>query len=154
MPAVLPPKELLCCCSLFPGSAAKLAGSCYCCSAVAQLEVAGLQLVPALRIRMYCWRVLTLFLLTTSSAFCRPVSPKSKLSNSPLVMASATVEKKDGTSASVEIPNALKLIFGAGGIYASFLYYGTLQEDVFHYKAADGTRFKEGGISSLTKFNI
>ena len=40
------------------------------------------------------------------------------------------------------IPNAVKLIIGAGGIYAAFLYYGTLQEDVFHYVAADGTKFK------------
>jgi hypothetical protein len=35
-----------------------------------------------------------------------------------------------------------KLIIGAGGIYAAFLYYGTLQEDVFDYKAANGTAFK------------
>lgn len=27
----------------------------------------------------------------------------------------------------------LKLFFGAGGIYAAYLYYGTLQEDVFSY---------------------
>ena len=56
----------------------------------------------------------------------------------------ASVEKKTVPPASLEIPSALKLLFGAGGIYASFLYYGTLQEDVFHYKAADGSRFKEG----------
>mmetsp|Transcript_1612 Transcript_1612/g.3098 ORF Transcript_1612/g.3098 Transcript_1612/m.3098 type:complete len:406 (+) Transcript_1612:383-1600(+) len=37
---------------------------------------------------------------------------------------------------------ALQLLFGAGGIYASFLYYGSLQEDVFRYiSAADGTKF-------------
>jgi len=36
----------------------------------------------------------------------------------------------------------LKVTLGAGGIYAAFLYYGTLQEDVFHYVAADGTKFK------------
>jgi len=35
------------------------------------------------------------------------------------------------------------LIFGAGGIYAAFLYYGSLQEDVFNFKAADGSQFKE-----------
>ena len=40
------------------------------------------------------------------------------------------------------IPDAVKLIIGAGGIYAAFLYYGTLQEDVFHYIAADGSKFK------------
>lgn len=35
------------------------------------------------------------------------------------------------------------LILGAAGIYASFLYYGSLQEDVFAFKAPDGTKFKE-----------
>eukprot|EP00599_Poterioochromonas_sp_BG-1_P006500 CAMPEP_0173149930 /NCGR_PEP_ID=MMETSP1105-20130129/10633_1 /TAXON_ID=2985 /ORGANISM="Ochromonas sp., Strain BG-1" /LENGTH=339 /DNA_ID=CAMNT_0014064919 /DNA_START=281 /DNA_END=1300 /DNA_ORIENTATION=+ len=43
----------------------------------------------------------------------------------------------------VQIPSALKLLIGAGGIYAAFLYYGTLQEDVFHYKAEDGTKFTQ-----------
>lgn len=37
----------------------------------------------------------------------------------------------------------LGLLFGAAGIYAAFLYYGSLQEDVFAYKAADGSSFKE-----------
>lgn len=40
------------------------------------------------------------------------------------------------------LPPAVKLIVGAGGIYAAFLYYGTLQEDVFHYVAPDGSKFK------------
>ncbi len=31
---------------------------------------------------------------------------------------------------------ALKLIVGVAGIYAAFLYYGTLQEDVFHFVGA------------------
>ena len=34
----------------------------------------------------------------------------------------------------------LKLLFGAGGIYAAFLYYGSLQEDVFRYEV-NGERF-------------
>jgi hypothetical protein len=51
------------------------------------------------------------------------------------------VASQDSAKA-VELPAFVKLIFGAGGIYAAFLYYGTLQEDVFHYKAADGTKFK------------
>lgn len=38
---------------------------------------------------------------------------------------------------------AIKLLFGAGGIYAAFLYYGTLTEDILHYKAPDGTSFKQ-----------
>jgi UDP-galactose transporter B1 len=40
------------------------------------------------------------------------------------------------------LPDSLKLIIGAGGIYAAFLYYGSLQEDVFRYTAADGSTFK------------
>mmetsp|Transcript_10556 Transcript_10556/g.22894 ORF Transcript_10556/g.22894 Transcript_10556/m.22894 type:complete len:389 (+) Transcript_10556:55-1221(+) len=39
--------------------------------------------------------------------------------------------------------DALRLLFGAGGIYASFLFYGSLQEDVFRYEAADGTKFDQ-----------
>jgi len=35
----------------------------------------------------------------------------------------------------------LQLAIGAGGIYASFLYYGSLQEDVLTYKSADGEKF-------------
>lgn len=46
------------------------------------------------------------------------------------------------TESSQAMPDAVKLIIGAGGIYAAFLYYGTLQEDVFHYVAADGSKFK------------
>jgi hypothetical protein len=99
-------------------------------------------------------RVLVLLLASSSFAFCRPASPRSKLNSSPLLMASTTIEKK-AVVPSVEIPNALKLVFGAGGIYAAFLYYGTLQEDVFHYKASDGTKFKEGTVVFYTlKFLI
>ncbi|GMH76117.1 hypothetical protein TrST_g9455 [Triparma strigata] len=36
-----------------------------------------------------------------------------------------------------------KLIIGVGGIYSAFLYYGSLQEDVFRYTAPDGTNFKQ-----------
>ena len=41
------------------------------------------------------------------------------------------------------LPDAVKLLIGAGGIYAAFLYYGSLQEDVFRYVAADGSSFKQ-----------
>lgn len=34
----------------------------------------------------------------------------------------------------------LQLLIGAGGIYACFLYYGSLQEDVFRWKSSDGTK--------------
>ena len=35
-----------------------------------------------------------------------------------------------------------RLILGAGGIYAAFLYYGTLQEDVFRFVSDSGEKFK------------
>jgi len=38
---------------------------------------------------------------------------------------------------------ALKLCFGASGIYACYLVYGHIQEDVFRYRAEDGTPFTQ-----------
>jgi len=42
-----------------------------------------------------------------------------------------------------ELPPVAKLMIGAGGIYAAFMYYGLLQEGVFSYEAADGSKFKQ-----------
>lgn len=39
--------------------------------------------------------------------------------------------------------DAFKLLFGAGGIYAAFLYYGSLQEDVFNHEDDDGVKFRQ-----------
>jgi len=47
------------------------------------------------------------------------------------------------TTAKAALPDWAKLLIGAGGIYASFLYYGSLQEDVFRYAAPDGSQFKQ-----------
>lgn len=44
------------------------------------------------------------------------------------------------------LPPAVKLLIGAGGIYGAFLYYGSLQEDVFRYAAQDGTQFKQAWL--------
>lgn len=41
------------------------------------------------------------------------------------------------------LPDSMKLLIGAGGIYAAFLYYGSLQEDVFRFVSEDGTSFKQ-----------
>uniref|UniRef100_A0A7S3Q3T0 Sugar phosphate transporter domain-containing protein n=1 Tax=Chaetoceros debilis TaxID=122233 RepID=A0A7S3Q3T0_9STRA len=41
------------------------------------------------------------------------------------------------------LPDSAKLLIGAGGVYAAFLYYGSLQEDVFRYESADGIKFKQ-----------
>ena len=43
---------------------------------------------------------------------------------------------------SYALPVAVKMLIGAAGIYGSFLYYGTLQEEVFAFIAKDGTMFK------------
>jgi len=43
----------------------------------------------------------------------------------------------------VPLPDGVKLLIGAGGIYGAFLYYGSLQEDVFRFVAPDGTSFKQ-----------
>lgn len=41
-------------------------------------------------------------------------------------------------------PNWVKLLVGAGGIYGAFLYYGSLQEDVFRYQSpVDGAYFEQ-----------
>jgi len=61
---------------------------------------------------------------------------------SPKTVAAATSSPTTAAPKGVELPAFVKLLIGAGGIYAAFLYYGTLQEDVFHYTAADGTKFK------------
>ena len=41
------------------------------------------------------------------------------------------------------LPDSVKLLIGAGGIYAAFLYYGSLQEDVFRFVAPDDTKFTQ-----------
>ena len=35
----------------------------------------------------------------------------------------------------------MQLLFGAGGIYIAFLWYGSLQEDVFSFQTIDGSKF-------------
>ncbi len=44
---------------------------------------------------------------------------------------------------STGLPDSVKLLIGAGGVYAAFLYYGSLQEDVFRYVSEDGISFKQ-----------
>ena len=53
------------------------------------------------------------------------------------VVAATAVATKD-----TGMPEGLKLLIGAGGIYAAFLYYGAMQEEVFSFKAEDGSMFK------------
>lgn len=54
----------------------------------------------------------------------------------------APVEINTMSAPSKGLPDSAKLLIGAGGIYAAFLYYGSLQEDVFRYTAEDGSQFK------------
>ena len=50
------------------------------------------------------------------------------------------------TKEATGLPPAIKLLIGAGGIYGAFLYYGSLQEDVFRYTAEDGSQFKQAWL--------
>ena len=50
------------------------------------------------------------------------------------------------TKEATSLPPAIKLLIGAGGIYGAFLYYGSLQEDVFRYTAEDGSQFKQAWL--------
>lgn len=56
---------------------------------------------------------------------------------------SAGLRDSPASTASDVLPDNVKLLIGAGGIYAAFLYYGSLQEDVFNYKAQDGSKFHQ-----------
>ena len=47
----------------------------------------------------------------------------------------------------------LKLLIGVGGIYGAFLYYGTLQEEVFHFKDSNGVKFKLRATSEHARSN-
>ena len=43
----------------------------------------------------------------------------------------------------VGLPDSMKLLIGAGGIYGAFLYYGSLQEDVFRFVGASDQKFTQ-----------
>lgn len=68
-----------------------------------------------------------------------------EVTNDYLKKSSEILQHRGGTMTQETggLPSAVKLLIGAGGIYAAFLYYGSLQEDVFRYTAADGTQFKQ-----------
>lgn len=65
-----------------------------------------------------------------------PAQSKAQQPSQELNMSTATTPKAG-------LPDGVKLLIGAGGIYAAFLYYGSLQEDVFKYVSADGSSFKQ-----------
>jgi len=55
----------------------------------------------------------------------------------------STVKGGADMSNSKGLPDSMKLLIGAGGIYGAFLYYGSLQEDVFRYVTEDGSKFTQ-----------
>jgi hypothetical protein len=83
-----------------------------------------------------------LFLILISLFLHAAIAIKKSALPPPYTAMKASVDQKQTVATSFQIPQSAKLLIGAGGIYASFLYYGTLQEDVFHYVANDGTKFK------------
>jgi len=108
---------------------------------------------------MYCYTsfVFTLFLIallyTSSTAKPTPLKQhklSSVKSSSPLALKTVDINNSISkipmggeVKKTAGLPDSMKLIIGAGGIYSAFLYYGSLQEDVFRYTAADGTQFKQ-----------
>ena len=56
--------------------------------------------------------------------------------NTEFVAATTTIADSKG------IPDSMKLVIGAGGIYGAFLYYGAMQEAVFTYEGKHGNKFK------------
>ena len=78
---------------------------------------------------------------------CTALAANGKLAPTPktssLAPRKATAVAPGGAAVAAPPTETLKLLFGAGGIYAAFLYYGSLQEDVFRYVSADGGKFKE-----------
>jgi len=61
-----------------------------------------------------------------------------------MVSSSNNSSSGDGATTKKALPDSAKLLIGAGGIYAAFLYYGSLQEDVFRFVSpVDGTSFKQ-----------
>jgi UDP-galactose transporter B1 len=84
-----------------------------------------------------------LVLLYNNVVLSRSVVKVPTLSTNAMTKAAVAVTTSPKpTSSAAQLPEAVKLLIGVGGIYAAFLYYGTLQEDVFHFKAADGSMFK------------
>lgn len=57
--------------------------------------------------------------------------------------ATTTTTMSSSSAETTGFPPAVKLLIGAGGIYGAFLYYGSLQEDVFRYSSLDGAQFKQ-----------
>jgi UDP-galactose transporter B1 len=81
---------------------------------------------------------------------CRPknVEELAPLISSPETDGEQSSSKEHPTSVNIQ---ALKLMFGAGGIYIAFLYNGLLQEDVFRHKslAGDGSSFHQAWLLSV-----
>lgn len=71
------------------------------------------------------------------------VSPLTASSNHSLDHPSSNTSTPSKRKYHRELPESAKLMIGAGGIYGSFLYYGSLQEDVFRYQAEDGSTFQQ-----------
>ena len=68
--------------------------------------------------------------------FLPPIESKPSAA-SPVAPSSPTI------AASTKQASAWHLVVGVLGIYGSFLYYGSLQEDVFRYESPSGQRFQQ-----------
>jgi len=76
------------------------------------------------------------------TAILQKDSEESHDTESPKPPANPTSIHRGGSLMS-SLPDSAKLLIGAGGIYGAFLYYGSLQEDVFRYTSSDGSKFTD-----------
>lgn len=124
-----------------------------------QLTLQSLHYNPMLLLcRFTLGNCLCLLVLCISSSFATK-SPLKSINVSKLKLKTGTKFQTDLAPAFVNnmpnggavadkagLPDSVKLMIGAGGIYSAFLYYGSLQEDVFRYTASDGTQFKQAWL--------
>jgi len=83
-------------------------------------------------------------LVSTSTSTGEPATVECQLSKQENGEVNALLHQPPSTADEKgPLPDFVKLVIGAGGIFGAYLYYGSLQEDVFRYVAKDGNSFKQ-----------
>lgn len=76
------------------------------------------------------------------STLIKSAESKSNAKVVDLSTPSSTIVASDSSTAA-DLPAGLKLLIGAGGIYAAFMKYGLFQEEIFSTTDKDGNKFKQ-----------
>ena len=67
-------------------------------------------------------------------------SPSPPIPDAPLKHTTGTVTTSSSNTSTAQT-KAVQLLIGAAGIYATYLYYGVVQEDLFRYRSSSGVGF-------------